>query len=258
MAGAACYIETEWTAKGLVVKSQKFIAQGSSFRNLIAGLGPDTRDVVVIGAHYDVAGTQPEADDNANGVAGLIELARLLKNAQLTTQVEMVAYTNEEPAFFRTPSMGSAVHAKALKASGKQASLMLSLECIGYFNDAAGSQTHPVRLLDVACPTAGNFIALVGFYNDGEVARRVKTAMLSATDLQAHSINAPGFVVGIDFSDHLNFAHDGFVGMMVTDTAFYRNNAHHIPENTADRLDYVRMGKVVDGVARAVLSEAGD
>ena len=188
--GAARYIETEWTAKGLVVESQKFIAQGSSFRNLIAGLGPDTRDVVVIGAHYDVAGTQPEADDNANGVAGLIELARLLKNAQLTTQVEMVAYTNEEPTFFRTPSMGSAVHAKALKASGKRESLRLSLECIGYFS-------------------------------------------------------------------HLNFAHDGFVGMMVTDTAFYWNNAHHTPENTADRLDYVRMGKVVDGVHRTVLAQAG-
>lgn len=255
--GAAQYIETQWTEMGLAVQSQRFVAEENNFRNLIVRLGPDTRDVVVIGAHYDVAGTQPGADDNASGVAGLIELTRLLKDAPLKTRVELVAYTNEEPPFFRTPSMGSAVHAKALKASGKQASLMLSLECIGYFSDAPGSQTHPVRLLNAVYPTVGNFIALVGFYKDGEVSRRVKTAMLGTTDLPVHSINAPSFVVGIDFSDHLNYAHEGFVGMMVTDTAFYRNKAYHTPQDTADRLDYVRMGKVVDGVHRAVLAQAG-
>jgi Zn-dependent M28 family amino/carboxypeptidase len=96
----------------------------------VVRLGPDTPDVVV-GAHYDVAGVQPGADDNASGAAGLIELARLLQTAKLTRPLELVAYTNEEPPFFRTPHMSSAVHAKVLKASGKQARLMLSLECIG-------------------------------------------------------------------------------------------------------------------------------
>ena len=254
--GAARYIEAEFTALRLAVESQTFTANEAKFRNLIVRLGPDTPDVMVIGAHYDVAGSQPGADDNSSGVAGLLELARLLKDAKLTQRVELVAYSNEEPPFFRTASMGSAIHAKALKASGKRASLMLSLECIGYFNDAPGSQTHPVRLLNAVYPTVGNFIALVGFYEDGAVARRVKTAMMTATDLPVHSINAPGFVVGIDFSDHLNYASVGFVGMMVTDTAFYRNKAYHTPQDTADRLDYVRMGKVVDGVHRAVLAHA--
>jgi Peptidase family M28 len=252
--GAANYVQAQLEALGLRVERQVFTAEGGSYRNLIVRLGPDTPDVVVVGAHYDVAGAQPGADDNASGVAGLIELARLLQTAKLTRRVELVAYTNEEPPFFRTPHMGSAVHAKALKASGKQARLMLSLECIGYFSDAPGSQTHPVRLLNAVYPTVGNFIALVGYYEDGPVARRVKTAMMTATDLPVHSINAPGFVVGIDFSDHLNYANEGFVGMMVTDTAFYRNKAYHTPQDTFDRLDYVRMGKVVDGVLRAVIA----
>jgi hypothetical protein len=255
--GAANYVQAQLEALGLLVERQAFTAEGGSYRNLVVRLGPDTPDVVVIGAHYDVAGAQPGADDNASGVAGLIELARLLQTAKLTRRVELVAYTNEEPPFFRTPHMGSAIHAKAHKASGKQTRLMLSLECIGYFSDAPGSQTHPVRLLNAVYPTVGNFIALVGFYEDRPVARRVKTAMMTATDLPVHSINAPGFVVGIDFSDHLNYAHEGFVGMMVTDTAIYRNKAYHTPQDTADRLDYVRMGKVVDGVYRTVMAEAG-
>jgi len=255
--GAAAYIESRLAGLGYTVESQRFVAQGRPYRNLIVRLGPETADVLVIGAHYDVAGEQPGADDNASGVAGLIELARLLKDRPLRQRVELVAYTNEEPPFFRTPHMGSAIHARSLKRSGQRASLMLSLECIGYFSDEPGSQSHPLRLLEAIYPTTGNFIALVGFYEDGEMSRRVKAAMKSATDLPVHSINAPGFVVGVDFSDHLNYASEGFVGMMVTDTAFLRNKAYHTLQDTPDRLDYARMAKVVDAVRAAAIAHAG-
>lgn len=254
--GAAAYIEAELSGQGLTVQSQRFEVQGRAYRNLVVRLGPDTQDVLVVGAHYDVFGDLPGADDNASGVAGLIELAHLLRARPLNKRVELVAYTNEEPPFFRTRFMGSAVHAASLTQSGKRASLMLSLECIGYFNDEAGSQTHPARLLEAVYPTTGNFIALVGYYQDGVTSRRVKAAMKSATTLPVHSINAPGFVVGVDFSDHLNYAHEGFVGMMVTDTAFYRNTAYHTRQDTADRLDYRRMAQVVDAVAAVVVQEA--
>lgn len=254
--GAAAYLESQLAGLGLKVESQRFTAEGRPYRNLVVKLGPDTPEVMVVGAHYDVAGEQPGADDNASGVAGLLELARLLKGQSFRQRVDLVVYTNEEPPFFRTPHMGSAVHARSLVQSGKRASLMLSLECIGYFSDAPGSQEHPVRLLNAIYPTTGNFISLVGFYQDGDVARQVKAAMKSASDLPVYSINAPGFVVGIDFSDHLNYWNEGFVGMMVTDTAFYRNKAYHTPEDTADRLDYGRMAKVVDGVRAVVVQHA--
>jgi Zn-dependent M28 family amino/carboxypeptidase len=254
--GAAAYLESQLARLGVKVESQRFTAEGRPYRNLVVKLGPDTPEVMVVGAHYDVAGERPGADDNASGVAGLVELARLLKGQSFRQRVELVVYTNEEPPFFRTPYMGSAVHARSLAESGKRASLMLSLECIGYFSDARGSQDHPVRLLNVMYPTTGNFISLVGFYQDGDVARQVKAAMKSASDLPVYSINAPGFVVGVDFSDHLNYWNEGFVGMMVTDTAFYRNKAYHTPQDTADRLDYRRMAKVVDGVRAAVMQHA--
>lgn len=255
--GAARYIESELSALGLAVQSQRFHARGRPYRNLVAALGPDTRDVLVIGAHYDVADDQPGADDNASGVAGLIELARLLKDQPLRQRIELVAFANEEPPFFRTPDMGSAVHARSLTAGGKRASLMIALECIGYFSDAPDSQAYPVRLLDAVYPTTGNFIALVGRFEDDAITREVKAALLSASDLPVASINAPAFVVGVDFSDHLNYWNEGFVGMMLTDTAFYRNKAYHSADDTADRLDYGRMAKVVDGVRAVALQQAG-
>ena len=255
--GAARYLESQLAALGLKVESQRFTAEGRPYRNLVVKLGPDTPEVMVVGAHYDVAGEQPGADDNASGVAGLLELARLLKGQPFRQRVELVLYTNEEPPFFRTPHMGSAIHARSLAESGKRASLMLSLECIGYFSDDPGSQEHPVRLLNAIYPTTGNFISLVGFYEDGDIARQVKAAVKSASDLPVYSINAPGFVVGVDFSDHLNYWNEGFVGMMVTDTAFYRNKAYHTPGDTADRLDYRRMAKVVEGVRAVVMQHAG-
>jgi Zn-dependent M28 family amino/carboxypeptidase len=251
---AAQYIEAQLKALGLASQSQAFQAEGDTYRNIVVKLGPETKSVTVIGAHYDVAGDQPGADDNASGVAGLLELARLLKHQPLKERVELVFYTNEEPPFFRTPFMGSAIHAASLRARGEHASLMISLECIGYFSDAPDSQEHPVRLLNAVYPTVGNFIALVGYYEDGAVSRRVKASMQVATTLPIHSINAPGFVVGIDFSDHLNYHNEGFVGMMLTDTAFYRNKAYHTPQDTADRLDYFRMAEVVNAARAAVLA----
>lgn len=261
--GAARYIESEFAALGLVVQSQNFRAKGRPYRNLVVALGPDTPEVLVIGAHYDVANEkshaedQPGADDNARGGAGLIELARLLKDQTLRQRIELVAFANEEPPFFRTPEMGSAVHARSLTAAGKRASLMLSLECIGYFSDAPDSQDYPVGLLGAVYPSTGNFIALVGRMEDGAITREVKAALLSASDLPVASINAPAFVVGVDFSDHLNYWHEGFVALMLTDTAFYRNKAYHSAEDTADRLDYGRMAKVIDGVRAVALQQAG-
>lgn len=252
---AAKYIEAELKKLGLSSTSQEFKAEGQTYRNIIVQLGQDaSKGVTVVGAHYDVAGDQPGADDNASGVAGLLELARLLSKQQLKNKVELVFYTNEEPPFFRTPYMGSAIHAASMRTKGEHASLMISLECIGYFSDQPGSQSHPVRLLNAVYPTVGNFIALVGFYEDGAVARQVKSSMQAATQLPIHSINAPGFVVGVDFSDHLNYHNEGFVGMMLTDTAFFRNKAYHTPQDTADRLDYVRMAEVVNAAHAAVLA----
>ena len=260
---AADYIAAELKAAGAVVSFQNIVIEGATYRNVIARFGPATGPLMVIGAHYDSHGVPgralnpqgyapdthtPGADDNASGVAGLIELARLLAAYPAAGYIELVAYTLEEPPYYRTEDMGSVHHAQALRASGREVSLMLSLETIGYFNDASGSQSYPAPGMRHLYSDTGNFIALVNKFGDFGATRAVKAIMAGATDLPVYSINAPGAVPGIDFSDHRSYWDAGMPAMMVTDTAFMRNQAYHEAGDTWDRLDYVRMAKVVQGV----------
>jgi Zn-dependent M28 family amino/carboxypeptidase len=261
---AADYIKSELVVSGARVEEQVFQVQEASYRNIIARFGPDHGPLLVIGAHYDsysdpVAGGRfskgydlqthtPGADDNASGVAGLLELARLLAQSPPQDAVELVAFTLEEPPHFRSDDMGSARHARRLRESGRPVQLMISLEMIGYFDLRPGSQAYPAPGLGWLYPDRGDFIAVVGRIGDWAAARRVKAAMLGASDLPVRSINTFAAMPGVDFSDHASYWHEGYPALMVTDTAFFRNPNYHGAGDTAERLDYVRMAKVVQGV----------
>jgi Zn-dependent M28 family amino/carboxypeptidase len=249
----AGYIQQEFEkAKGTVI-DQPFEAHGRGYRNVIAVFGPDTKERVVVGAHYDSFDQFPAADDNASGVAGLIELAQLLGNSSIPVRVELVAYTLEEPPFFRTEKMGSAIHAASLKKEDIPVRAMLSLEMIGCFTDSPDSQRFPLSILKAFYPSKGNFIAVVGKLGQGSLVRRVKGSMRAASSLPVYSINAPGSIPGIDFSDQLNYWESGYDAVMISDTAFYRNRRYHTPQDRADTLDYKRMAMVVEGVYAAVI-----
>lgn len=248
----AGYLRKELEEAGGKVSEQSYRVGTSTYRNVLASFGPDTGERVVVGAHYDTAGEQPGADDNASGVAGLLELAHALGANPPRARVELVAFTLEEPPFFATPQMGSAVHARSLRERGVKVRAMLSLEMIGYFTDAPESQRFPLPLLRYVYPRTGNFIAVVGKLGQWETVRRIKQAMRGASDLPVHSINAPTWVPGVDFSDHLNYWAAGYRAAMITDTAFYRNDRYHTAQDTAASLDYERMAKVVEGVHCAV------
>lgn len=257
------YIRQELTAAGAVVTEQAVTADDRRYANVIAHFGPPDGPLLVIGAHYDSHGDAaagasfprgyapethtPGADDNASGVAGLLELARLLHAYPPSRPVELVAYTLEEPPHYDTEDMGSVWHARSLIAAKREVRLMISLEMIGYFSDAPNSQAIPFGL-GILYPDQGNFIGLVGGFTDFSATRRAKSLMAGATDLPVRSINAPSFVPGIDFSDHRSYAALGMPALMVTDTAFYRNHNYHQAGDTHEKLDYRRMAKVVQAV----------
>jgi Zn-dependent M28 family amino/carboxypeptidase len=248
----AGYIRQALEAAGGRVSDQPFRVNGRAYRNVIASFGPDDGERIVVGAHYDAFGPGPGADDNASGVAGLLELARLLGRTAPATRVDLVAYTLEEPPYFKTEFMGSAVHARSLAKEGVRLRAMISLEMIGCFSDAAGSQDYPNRLIGLLYPTEGNFIAVIGNLGGGLLVRRIKGAMSSATELPVRSLNAPRFALGVDLSDQLNYWDAGYDAVMVTDTASFRNKHYHTALDTADRLDFGRMSRVVQGVHAAV------
>jgi len=251
----AAYIRREFESAHARVSEQPFTVDGKTYRNVIAHFGPETKEVVVVGAHYDTDGPFPGADDNASGVAGLLEIARLLGAAQLPVRVELVAYTLEELPFFRSEQMGSAMHAKALKREGAVVRVMFSLEMIGYFSDAPDSQQFPFSALSLFYPSEGNFISVIGKMGAGTLVRKIKRAMAEATSLPVYSINAPRLIPGVDFSDHLSYWQEGYPAVMITDTAFYRNANYHTMWDTAERLDYRRMSQVVEAVYAAVINQ---
>jgi Zn-dependent M28 family amino/carboxypeptidase len=249
---AAAYVREEFERSGARTTDQPYQVGGRTYRNVIAAFGPETKEMIVVGAHYDAAGPYPGADDNASGVAGVIELAQLLGKTSLPIKVELVAYSLEEPPFFRGEYMGSAVHARALKKEGAVVRAMIVVEMIGYFSDAPGSQRFPAPGLQLLYPSQGNFICVVGRVGEGMLVRRVKRSMLEASNLPVYSINAPRSIPGIDFSDHLNYWEEGYPAMMVTDTAFYRNPNYHSAADTAEKLNYEKMAQVVVGVYAGV------
>ncbi|MBC8423276.1 M28 family peptidase [bacterium] len=249
---AATWIAGHLSDAGGRLSEQVYRVEGADYRNVIARFGPDTRERLVIGAHYDVCGERPGADDNASAVAGLIELARLIGQADWPLTIELVAYTLEEPPKFRTSDMGSHRHAEALAAEGVPLRAMICLEMIGYFDDAPDSQEYPVGIMKLFYPTRGDYIAVIGKLGQGGITRNVKQAMKCATELPVRSMNAPASIPGIDFSDHLNYWAAGYEAVMITDTAFYRNPNYHEITDTWDTLDYDRMAMVVQGVYAAV------
>lgn len=249
---AAEYLKTEFQSTGARVREQTYTVKDKTYRNVIARFGPEGGEPIVVGAHYDAFEELPGADDNASGVAGLLELARLLSRQPLKAPVELVAYTLEEPPFFGTKNMGSAQHAVSLRDRGVRLRGVLVLEMIGFFSDAKGSQDYPMAIMRAFYPSRGNFIAVVSNYGSLGLTRRVKKAMTAASDLPVRSMNAPAFIPGVDFSDHHPYWDAGYDAVMITDSAFNRNRAYHTPGDTADRLDYRRMAKVVEGVLEAV------
>jgi hypothetical protein len=244
----------ELTAAGGVVERQPFTVDGRQYENVIARFGPEAGARVVIGAHYDTCGPLPGADDNASGVAGVLELARALGRRPPSGRVDLVVWPNEEPPYFRTTQMGSSVHARALRDANIDVRAMISVEMIGDFRDEPGSQRYPTSLLKLFYPTRGNFIAVIsglGRRHGGALVRPVKRAMRGASSLPVYSLAGPRFLPGIDFSDHRSFWDVGYPALMVTDTAFYRNDRYHTPDDTPERLDYARMAQVVDGLEAA-------
>jgi Zn-dependent M28 family amino/carboxypeptidase len=264
---AADYIFTELKTASSDVSYQEVLVDGRKYQNIIARFGfdhkaPTSDNLIVIGAHYDSHGHDdpipsrsshtPGADDNASGVAGIIELAKLLRQYPPSRPIELVAYTLEEPPFFRSEDMGSAHHVRSLVAQKRKVDLMISLEMIGYFSDSPASQDYPVPGMSALYSDAGNFITVVGKLSDFGATRKVKALMRGVSDLPVYSINAPPLLAGIDFSDHLNYwAHD-MPALMITDTAFLRNKQYHLQGDTYDRLDYVKMAQVVRGVYAVV------
>jgi Zn-dependent M28 family amino/carboxypeptidase len=254
---AAGYIRKTLEDAGYAVSVQPFASRGLTVNNLEAVLpGHGAADeIIVAGAHYDsVAGT-PGANDNASGVAALLELARLLAGTALPRTVRFVAFANEEAPFFYGDEMGSNVYATRARAHGEHIEAMLSLETIGYYTDQPASQQYPCPF-SYFYPDTGNFIGFVGDLSSWRLVRRTIRAFRESTAFPSEGVAAPGWTKGVHWSDHWSFWEAGYPAIMVTDTALYRYPHYHAATDTPEKLDYTGLAKVTGGLADVIAALA--
>jgi hypothetical protein len=257
---AAHYIYRQLTKAGQTSgkkpKYQAFWTMGGGrYSNVIFQLGPATAETVVIGAHYDTHNSFPGADNNASGVATLIELARALSiiEKDLPIRVELVAYALSEGSVLGTKDMGSFKHAKMLKRKNRDVKLMISVDSVGYFTNESNSQKYPFSFMKLVYPTTGNFINITSHLQDFSSLRQVKKSFKKASDLAVHSVTAPEIFPNIANSDHINYWKHGYPALHISDTTRYRNKNYNTVNDTADKLNYVGMAMVVQGLYQTVM-----
>lgn len=249
---ATDYIAAQFRKAGLKVEFQEFHAKGKTYRNVIGLLGDAEGKRIVIGAHYDVAGEMPGADDNASGIAGLIELAHGLGGGQFNHALEFVAYANEEPPFFGTPHMGSAHHADRIAKAKVPVTMMIGLDMIGHYSDEPGSQKYPMPWMSSLFPTKGTFLGVLGRLEDAQRVQPFGQAMEQANDLPVVTAALPVIRNFSDLSDHRNYWAHNIPAVMIGDTAMFRNPHYHRPTDTPDTLDYKRMGLAVKAMQAGI------
>jgi len=255
LALAADYIRQSFQEIGYAPRALAFTAEGNTVANIEAELCGQSRpeEIILVGAHYDSVFGSPGANDNASGVAALRALARRAKQQRWGRTLRFVAFVNEEPPFFQTRQMGSQVYAREAARRGERITAMLSLETIGYYSERAGSQSYPFPF-HFFYPNQANFVAFVGNLSSRALVRQIVAAFREHTRFPSQAVAAPALIPGIGWSDQSSFWDEGYAGVMVTDTAFYRYPQYHTLQDTPERVDYARLARIVAGL-ESVLAE---
>lgn len=253
LARAAEYVRAELGKAGFPVSEQSYSVDGKVVANLEAEVKGATapQEIVIIGAHYDSAPGTPGADDNASGVAALLELARRSANLHPARTLRFVAFVNEEAPYFQGDQMGSVVYARRSKERREKIVAMVSLETIGYYSDQPESQLYPAPLGRLY-PDTGNFIGFVSNWNSQSLLRTAIGAFRGSTRFPSEGVAAPALIPGIGWSDQWAFWQEGYPALMVTDTALYRYPHYHQPSDTPEKIDYDRLARVVPGLGKVI------
>ncbi|MGH7228819.1 MAG: M20/M25/M40 family metallo-hydrolase [Nitrospiraceae bacterium] len=258
---AAHYLAEQFMTLGLDVSFHTFEALGGTYRNVIATMPPSRSSPVpphpplIIAAHYDTVQGSPGADDNASGLAVLLEVAQRLREAPLNGAVRFIGFCLEEEDL-----LGSLAYVSHLKATDQEIRGAVVLECVGFTCTAEGSQLAPPGL-PIAVPTIGNFLGIVGNRASASLVSLIEQAANQyVPELKTVSLLVPG--LGETFpdarrSDHAAFWHFDYPAVMLTDTANFRNPHYHQPTDTLSTLDLTFMHqvtRVVTEVARQLAS----
>ncbi len=247
------------------VRVHEFEDVGRIFPNFIADK-PGTRfpsERVIVLAHFDTVSITPGADDNASGVAGLLELAEVLRGVNFERTLQFVAVNLEERQEEGNPATpitrGSIALVKHALQEGWDIRGVLDLECIAYAGEDL-TQTIPAGL-PPGLPQQGNFIAAVGNQRSAGIIGAFHEAVrLLGLALPLVPMVVPGNGEALPDSrrsDNAPFWDAGYPAIMVTDTANLRNPHYHKPTDVLDTLNLDFAARVCQATGGAAALLAG-
>ena len=252
LAPAAAYIERELVAAGYA-PARQHTGEGDNIEAEVRG---ESKELVIIGAHYDTVDESIGADDNASGVAGVLALARRLVHAHPKRTLRFVFFVAEEPPNFKSASMGSYQYAKRCHNRDEHVVAMLSIESIGYYDTRPHSQLYPPFLASFF-PSTGDFIGFAGNSGSRGLVRACIGAFRAHAKFPSEGAAVPELIEEIGWSDQWSFWQFGWPALMVTDTAPFRNPHYHTASDTPETVDYERTARVVEGLLAVVSHQAG-
>ncbi len=250
---AADYIHQVWKRQGFEVSEERFEVLDQSCTNLVVeqrGSKPHG-PILVVGAHYDSVIGSPGANDNATGVATLLEMSQVLRSETLARTVRLVAFVNEEPPYFLTEMMGSRQHARHARIRGEDIAAMFSLETLGHYSNATKTQRYPWPF-GAFYPRTGNFLGVVGNLSSRALAVDFLRQFMSVSDFPVEGIATFGWIPGVNWSDHWSFWQEGYPALMLTDTAPYRYPEYHTPRDVAEEINGPEFARAAHGIVLAI------
>jgi Zn-dependent M28 family amino/carboxypeptidase len=255
---AAEYIHHHFALNGYAVIEHSYGAGSQQFRNIsveLAGVNLPG-EIIVVGAHYDSVVGSPGADDNASGIAALLELARLLKGKRFSRTIRLIAFPNEEMPLGLTDLSGSVVSANESAMQHEDIVGMFSLEMLGYYSYSKNSQHFPKGVPPIF-PEEGNFIAFVANIASRSLLRSAIKCFRQQNIFPSEGLAVPEILVpAIARSDNRSYWRAGFRAVMITDTAEFRNPHYHAGSDLPDTLDYQGFARVVMGLRGMLASLA--
>jgi hypothetical protein len=255
----ALYIAEQLRSMGYGVRLVPFKSRGLQVTNVEAvregGLAAKERVLAV--AHYDSVPDSPGADDNASGVAALLEAARLARLRQCRRSLHFVFTVNEElPNATRSREKGAVRRARTARHRHEKIRAVLVVDGIGYYSDAPGSQKNTA--LKEFATNRGDFLALVTLSGNRQNRPLLDTTarlFRQHTDLPVRT-TVLGWASWPYYSDLGPFLDMGFPSVLATDTGPLRSPHYHRPDDRPDTLDYTRAAQATRGLAHVLFGLA--
>ncbi|MCP4148996.1 MAG: M28 family peptidase [bacterium] len=253
---AASYIFAQFEKCGGRTVFQPFKAKGKNYKNVIASFGPEKGERIILGAHYDVCGAQPGADDNGSGVATLLELARMIaqNKPNLKYRLDLASYTLEEPPFYRSPFMGSAIHADSLAKANVKVKLMISIDMIGYFPENPTHSALDSELFKFYNIDPSNATVLMSKTDMKDSVHLIRKYICDGSTIDVLPKVIPRSTRGSDWSDHLNFWNNGYPGMLLCNAFINPSPNYHKKSDTIDTLNFQKIAEIAKGLYHTIIT----